>query len=377
MIFSIRARLFAIGIGSTTALAGTAAVAGISPASAAIAAAGSAITLFLAWTIDRQFGLLRSAARDAKASRGLQLPETSLPADELVDIVHDINSAIHAATAGARDVAHDRAVMEREAGILAANLADAIQTMPPASDAAGVLEGGTVDRISVMLDTVASSANNVMQQADEARENAISGAAGVSTLIQEISQVETAVRGIAKSVDGFVASTEGISRMTREVQELSNRTNLLSLNAAIEAARAGEQGRGFAVVADEVRKLAERSASAVSEIEALTRDIDSRSVQVKSAVSHGLESLANGAQLSGRVEAAIRATALKVEEASSGMAEIAFQVQEEKQLGAQIASAASRAATLESGMTSLRDSLATIAARIEQLRTPQSKAAVA
>ena len=228
-----------------------------------------------------------------------------------------------------------------------------------------------------MLDTVASSANNVMQQADEARENAISGAAGVSTLIQEISQVETAVRGIAKSVDGFVASTEGISRMTREVQELSNRTNLLSLNAAIEAARAGEQGRGFAVVADEVRKLAERSASAVSEIEALTRDIDSRSVQVQSAVSHGLESLANGAQLSGRVEAAIRATALKVEEASSGMAEIAFQVQEEKQLGAQIASAASRAATLESGMTSLRDSLATIAARIEQLRTPQSKAAVA
>lgn len=54
------------------------------------------------------------------------------------------------------------------------------------------------------------------------------------------------------------AVSELATRKMDEIQEVTNTTKILALNALIEAMRAGEAGRGFAVVAQEVKLISER-----------------------------------------------------------------------------------------------------------------------
>lgn len=78
-------------------------------------------------------------------------------------------------------------------------------------------------------------------------------------------------------VKNLIVSLEGksnqIDHMIKQINHISEKTNILSLNASIEAARAGESGQGFQVVANEIRKLAEESGKSTKEIQQLLNEI--------------------------------------------------------------------------------------------------------
>lgn len=81
---------------------------------------------------------------------------------------------------------------------------------------------------------------------------------------------------VGNSIAYLQEESKAIYKFIELINEISQQTNLLSLNASIEAARAGVAGRGFAVVAEEIRKLADDSAGAAKEIQKNVANITSQ-----------------------------------------------------------------------------------------------------
>ncbi|MDR9467220.1 MAG: methyl-accepting chemotaxis protein [Marinospirillum sp.] len=111
----------------------------------------------------------------------------------------------------------------------------------------------------------------------------------VEKLDYRAANIKSQAQESASEASELAQKAEGIGKLISSIQEISDQTNLLSLNAAIEAARAGEQGRGFAVVADEVRQLAGKAREASEQIDTMVSQIIDQTHTIKSRIDTSVE----------------------------------------------------------------------------------------
>ncbi|MCP5498352.1 MAG: PAS domain-containing methyl-accepting chemotaxis protein [Leptospiraceae bacterium] len=82
---------------------------------------------------------------------------------------------------------------------------------------------------------------------------------------------ENSIHIMNESMSRIDESSRKMLNIIEIIDNIADRTNLLSLNASIESARAGEVGLGFAVVAKEISNLAEKSNQSTKDIRNLVK----------------------------------------------------------------------------------------------------------
>lgn len=139
----------------------------------------------------------------------------------------------------------------------------------------------SVSSISERAAEGAAASGEISKRAEKIKQDAITSAVNAKNLYAEAKEeLEEAIKQ-----SGAVSE---INMLAQAILQITEQTNMLSLNAAIEAARAGEAGKGFAVVANEIRRLAEQSSASASSIQEVVSRVQSSVLNLSDSATNVL-----------------------------------------------------------------------------------------
>ncbi|WP_394240620.1 methyl-accepting chemotaxis protein [Vibrio astriarenae] len=177
--------------------------------------------------------------------------------------------------------------------------------------------------MSSTIKDVASNAEHTSERTNQVSEQAVAGSESMNSTLGAVNQIASSIEGTSALMADLKKGVDNIGAVVQVIQEVSEQTNLLALNAAIEAARAGEQGRGFAVVADEVRNLASRTQTSTNEVQTTINALYENADKVLTVMEGNNQNIDATAQVANETKSTLDSMLGEMNHASSMVAQIA------------------------------------------------------
>ncbi len=212
------------------------------------------------------------------------IQEVALTMSGLSSSIEETVTAITQMSAAVRQIAENVAVLSSAAEETAASTAEI---------SASVREVESNARESAIIaEAVAADAEHL-------------GMRSIEKTIEGLVRIADSTSRTAGVVNRLGARAENIGSILTVIEDITDQTGLLALNAAILAAQAGEHGRGFAVVAAEIRELANRTALSTQEISTLITSVQEESREAMEVTREEAVMVEEGVRLSQEARAAL------------------------------------------------------------------------
>jgi methyl-accepting chemotaxis protein len=187
----------------------------------------------------------------------------------------------------------------------------------------------TLDEVKQTALVSTQKARYVSETAQKAQQVSQTGRRSVEDAIEGMQQIREQMEMIADSIMRLSEQTQAIGEIIASVNDLSEQSNLLAVNAAIEAAKAGEHGVGFAVVALEVKSLAAQSRQATAQVRSILGEIQKATSNAVVAAEQGAKVVDAGARQSKDAGEAIQRLTDSIAESASAASQIAVSAQQQ------------------------------------------------
>ncbi len=127
--------------------------------------------------------------------------------------------------------------------------------------------------IAATIKGVQESGIRSQEMSETVKKHAEGGTEAVYATLQGLKEIFKSVEVAGTAIGRLSMKGDEIGSITEVISEITQKTNLLALNAAIIAAQAGEHGKSFGVVADEVRNLSQETSFSTGAIAQIIDEI--------------------------------------------------------------------------------------------------------
>ena len=237
----------------------------------------------------------------AESTEGLaaSVEETSASIAQMLSSINNVNTNIHELASAVETTSSSIEELSATIKEVASSSAELAETSDETLSA--------VSEITSAIKEVELNAKESSRLSEKVTSDAATfGMSSVERTVEGMRKIKASVEHTAEFIKRLGGRSDEIGKILTVIDEITDQTTLLALNAAILAAQAGEHGKGFSVVADEIKDLAERTSFSTQEIASLIQSVQQEVKNAVAAMQQGLRSVEEGFSLSSEAETSLK-----------------------------------------------------------------------